>query len=81
MLRELLEQARARGIERLVGEYLPTERNAMVADHYAKLGFTKIAHHGDGATEWALVVADAIVEAPPMDVRRVDLPATAMVAA
>jgi FkbH-like protein len=28
------------GARRLVGEYIPTKKNAMVKDHYAKLGFT-----------------------------------------
>ena len=36
----ITELARARGVETVVGEYRPTDRNAMVKDHYAKLGFT-----------------------------------------
>ena len=28
------------GARRLVGEYIPTKKNAMVKDHYARLGFT-----------------------------------------
>ncbi|HET6308851.1 MAG TPA: HAD-IIIC family phosphatase, partial [Rhodopila sp.] len=33
-------QAKALGARRLVGEYLPTKKNGMVKDHYARLGFT-----------------------------------------
>ena len=41
VLRELILAARRRGIERLVGRYIPSGRNAMVADHYAALGFSR----------------------------------------
>lgn len=37
----LVQAARAHGFQRLVGEYLPTPKNAMVADHYKDLGFTE----------------------------------------
>jgi FkbH-like protein len=70
VLGELLAHARQRGIQRLVGEYVPTERNKMVEDHYAKLGFTQTARSDAGATQWELMVADAAVEAPPMEVQR-----------
>jgi FkbH-like protein len=33
-------QARLLGARRLVGEYVPSAKNAMVRDHYEKLGFT-----------------------------------------
>ncbi len=36
-------QARALGATRLVGEYLPTKKNAMVREHYTRLGFTPLA--------------------------------------
>ena len=39
VLREILEHARAAGIQKLSGTYRPTERNKLVIDHYAKLGF------------------------------------------
>ena len=42
VLREILEHARAAGIRKLVGVYRPTERNMLVIDHYAKLGFTEV---------------------------------------
>ncbi len=57
VLREIVQQARARGIERLVGRYLPTERNGMVREHYAKLGF-RLAADENGATTWELDTAD-----------------------
>jgi len=54
MLRELLESARAEGIRTLIGRYLPTERNALVKDHYADLGFTLLERKADGETVWSL---------------------------
>jgi FkbH-like protein len=68
VLREILAHARTAGIRRLTGSYLPTERNALVKDHYAKLGFAKIHEEASGVTRWELQVEDAVPEAPPMKV-------------
>ena len=72
VLREIVANARARGVERLVGIYRPTERNAMVRDHYRKLGFAPAsASEASGAgDEWVLATDDEIAAAP-MTVRRV----------
>ena len=65
MLDSLVELARAEGIEWLIGEYLPTARNGMVAGHYESLGFepigaieaTQRSDDGRQATRWRLPVA------------------------
>ncbi len=44
----LADQARALDGVALVGEYLPTAKNAMVSGHYEKLGFTRSAELADG---------------------------------
>jgi FkbH-like protein len=36
----IAQEAAKLGARRLVGEYIPTKKNGMVKDHYAKLGFT-----------------------------------------
>ena len=36
----IAQEAPKLGARRLVGEYIPTKKNGMVKDHYAKLGFT-----------------------------------------
>jgi FkbH-like protein len=36
------DQAQKLGAKRLIGEYVPTKKNGMVKDHYAKLGFTTV---------------------------------------
>ena len=56
VLRELTEQARARGVTRLIGRYLPTEKNKLVEDHYDKLGFTLLERGADGSSSWQLPV-------------------------
>jgi FkbH-like protein len=69
VLREILAHARAKGAARLIGVYRPTERNAMVADHYGKLGFRLIGEDAAGVTTWELSTADE-PEAAPMRVER-----------
>ena len=68
VLGEILKQARERGISRILGRYIPTEKNALVVDHYRKLGFEKLAEDADGTTHWALDVKSAKVEEAPMTV-------------
>ena len=41
-LNTLVAFAREHGFRRLVGEYLPTAKNGMVAEHYPRLGFTPL---------------------------------------
>lgn len=69
VLRELLLQARHQGVEKLIGRYIPTPRNAMVKDHYEKLGFTRAGSDGE-ETIWSLDVAREI-DASPMRIVRV----------
>lgn len=70
VLQEILRHARAEGVERLKGVYLPTDRNKLVENHYADLGFNLVARGEDGSTRWELVVADASEVALPMRIER-----------
>ncbi len=57
MLDVLAERARARKLETVVGYYLPTAKNGMVADFYPRLGFLSIpapAGVPEGTTAWTL---------------------------
>lgn len=47
-------EARRLGASRLIGEYFPTNKNAMVADHYSRLGFDTLDQEPDGHSRWAL---------------------------
>ncbi len=46
MFDALVEQCQARSIRKIVGVYIPSKKNKMVAGHYASLGFTRV----DGTT-------------------------------
>jgi FkbH-like protein len=46
--------AQEMGGRRLIGEYIPTAKNAMVKDHYPKLGFGAIATAGANTARYAL---------------------------
>jgi FkbH-like protein len=50
-------QARRLGAKTLIGEYVPTKKNSMVRDHYAKLGFTVAEPDAAGATRAVLDLA------------------------
>jgi FkbH-like protein len=41
VLNKVVEHARILGLKEIVGEYIPTPKNALVKDHYSGLGFTK----------------------------------------
>ena len=66
VLRCILEHARAAHIHTLVGTYEPTDRNKLVVDHYAKLGFAKVSEEATGLTRWELEVDGANPEPAPM---------------
>ena len=58
MLDALIERAVAAGVETIYGYYIPTAKNAMVAEHYDKLGFVHDPSTSDGERKaWALSVA------------------------
>jgi FkbH-like protein len=73
VLRAVLDNARKAGISKLIGVYRPTERNRLVEDHYAKLGFTRVDQTSPGApdlsaTFWELQVESAEPASAPMKV-------------
>jgi FkbH-like protein len=68
VLRKILEHARIARVERLKGVYRPTEKNTLVVDHYAKLGFTKVLEEDSGLTRWELDVAGTEPDSAPMKI-------------
>ena len=50
----LSERAAELGCTSLTGEYKPTAKNAMVSEHYRRLGFDLIDTNEDASTRWAL---------------------------
>ena len=63
-LREILTHARDAGVRTLVGVYRPTEKNALVREHYRKLGFAKVEEEADGATVWTMPTTAEIATVP-----------------
>lgn len=51
VLEVLASAATAAGYRALIGEYRPTERNGMVAEHYPRLGFVQHPTPADGASD------------------------------
>jgi FkbH-like protein len=51
------EHASQRGIRRLVAEFIPTAKNAVIADLYERLGFECVERRADGSSRWQLALA------------------------
>jgi FkbH-like protein len=62
-MRVLADEARSQGRRRLLGEFLPTERNAPAARAYADCGFTSVAKT-EAATQWELDLGTGRVPDP-----------------
>jgi FkbH-like protein len=58
LMAHLVEEARRLGIDRVLGKYVPSPKNALVADHFEKLGFEQTAVEDDGTTRWTYVVPE-----------------------
>jgi FkbH-like protein len=52
MFDALVEECQVRGIRQIVGTYIPSKKNGMVADHYRKLGFTPGEGSSDSLQVW-----------------------------
>jgi FkbH-like protein len=68
VLGEILKHARVAGISKLTGIYRPTDRNKLVVDHFARLGFAKVAEDESGLTRWELFVEGVEPESAPIKV-------------
>jgi FkbH-like protein len=77
----VVDAARGAGAKILKGTYIPTKKNGMVADQFARLGFTKASHLPDGTTTWTLPLETYDPPRLPMQVIRVNDTATAPQAA
>jgi FkbH-like protein len=71
----IVEEAKAMGAKRLVGEYRPTKKNGMVKDHYAKLGFAVASNSDEDSRRSILELSDFEPAEVFMTVRNADIPA------
>ena len=68
MLDALMERAHGAGVERVMGYYGRTAKNAMVADHYRKLGFESCAED-EGSSTWNLATPSYLRKNQHIEVR------------
>ncbi|HVX35828.1 MAG TPA: haloacid dehalogenase, partial [Hyphomicrobium sp.] len=68
MLGKVVAEAARRGVKRVIGTYIPTAKNGMVADHYGKLGFKQAGSTDKGRTVWELSVSGYATQQLPMRV-------------
>jgi FkbH-like protein len=53
MFDALVEVCQARGLSRIVGTYIPSKKNALVADHYRRLGFRAVEEEAGSQSFWS----------------------------
>jgi FkbH-like protein len=54
VMNHIFAYAAREGIERVVGRYVPTAKNAMVRDFYADFGFQSLPGDGNATPSWGL---------------------------
>jgi FkbH-like protein len=57
LMNHVAEAVRGMGYQVLIGEFIPTAKNELVADLYARFGFQRLADNGDGTTRFELKLA------------------------
>ena len=62
-------EAQRLGARRLIGEYVPTKKNGMVRDHYARLGFAPLDADASGASRAVLDLAGFVPAETFIDVK------------
>ncbi len=67
VLDDMVQHARNEGIARIIGSYIPTSRNVIVADHYQKLGFKKIGEDDKKTELWELDLTQYVSPQLPME--------------
>jgi FkbH-like protein len=58
MFDALVEQCQMRGIRKIVGVYIPSKKNSMVAGHYPSLGFSRVDRVPGNGEVWQYEVPD-----------------------
>jgi FkbH-like protein len=58
LMNYVVREAARLNLEFVSGTYIPTAKNAMVKEFFAKFGFTKVRETADGTTRWQLRLTD-----------------------
>ena len=70
MMSFLADAARSLGCTRLVGDYLPTRKNAMVREFYPGLGFARSGDAPGGGERWAIALDEGALAWPDVIERK-----------
>ena len=54
VMNRIFEYATQEGVERVIGRYSASAKNAMVSDFYADFGFQMLGDDGNGTVTWGL---------------------------
>ena len=57
MFDALVEQCQARAVRTIMGIYIPSKKNSMVAEHYSSLGFNRVDAISGGEERWQFDIA------------------------
>jgi FkbH-like protein len=66
LLGVVLERCRRLGYKNLIGEYIPTKKNALVAALYEELGFERKGAHSDSSSMFFELALDRAVNVPTL---------------
>jgi len=58
LMNTLVEEARRLNLPLIAGQYIPTSKNGMVRDFYARFGFQLTAEDADGRTTWTMATTE-----------------------
>jgi FkbH-like protein len=72
-INQVVEEARKQGCKIIQGTYIPTAKNALVSEHYRKLGFELLADTEDGHKMWKLALEKFRSFEPPILTNQMDL--------
>ena len=67
----LMDRAERLGYRRILGEYIPTKKNGLARDLFARLGFSKVGDEPDGTTRWELDLAGYVPAEVPIKINSI----------
>lgn len=70
MLDTLVSDAKAKGIDSIIGYYFPTSKNGMVKEFYKKMGFSFVSEDNDGNTVWKMDLNFYNPKNPAIEIQR-----------
>jgi FkbH-like protein len=60
MFDNLVDVCKKREIKQIIGTYIPTKKNNLVASHYSLLGFSNVSAQENGTTTWNIEINNGI---------------------